>query len=105
MAAASSSDLNAVRFQRRRRARVLRPVPLIVTSILLGWLVGGASAHAELPTTAELQEVTVTANRRAESNQRVPLDIVALSAGTAEKLDVTSAQSLAALVPGLLFNV
>jgi len=119
MAVVSSSDLNAVRFQWRERAHFLPPAPLIVTSILLGWLIGGACAHAELPTTADstpesgtttsgtqrqLQEVTVTANRRAESNQRVPLGIVALSAGTAEKLGVTHAQSLAALVPGLLFN-
>ncbi|MDB6101830.1 MAG: hypothetical protein JWO52_1829, partial [Gammaproteobacteria bacterium] len=92
----------------------------MVTSMLLRWLVGGASAHAELPTTADatpesgtttsetqryLQEVTVTANRRAESNQRVPLGIMALSANTADKLGVTDVQSLAALVPGLLFNV
>jgi len=119
MAAVSSSDLNAVRFQRRRRARVFPLVPLIVTSTLLGWPVGGASAHAELPTTADttpesgtitsgtqrqLQEVTVTANRRDESNQRVPLGIVALSADTAAELGVTDAHSLAALVPGLLFN-
>jgi iron complex outermembrane receptor protein len=120
MAVVSSSDLNTVRSQRRRGAHLFPPVPLIVTLILLGWPVGGASAHAELPpiadttpesgtTTSEterrLQEVTVTANRRDESNQRVPLDTVALSADTAEKLDVTDAQSLAALVPGLLFNV
>src|SRR5882724_5747920 len=99
MAVVSLSDLNAVRFQGRRRARVFLSVPLIVTSILLGWLAGEASARAE-----QLQEVTVTANRRDESNQRVPLGIVALSADTADKVGVTDAQSLAALVPGLLFN-
>src|SRR5262249_28114422 len=85
-----------------------------------GWLVSGAVAHAELPSTADnspesqpaaaspperqLQEVTVTANRREESNQRVPLGIATLSADDAAKVGVVDAQSLAAVVPGLLFN-
>src|SRR5262249_4760557 len=89
-------------------------------SVLMGWLVSGTVAHADLPSTADnspeaqsafpsvverqLQEVTVTANRRQESNQRVPLGIAAFSTDTAEKVGVTDAQSLAALVPGLLFN-
>jgi iron complex outermembrane recepter protein len=112
-------------------ARALRPVefvraqtfpaaPFAAISVLLGWLVGGTVAHAELPTTTDntpesqsaataaaerqLQEVTVTANRRQESNQRVPAGVAAVSADTAEKVGVTDAQSLAALVPGLLFN-
>ena len=95
-------------------------MPIIVRSILLGWLSGVANAHAELPavddttpqsgattswTESHLPEVTVTANRRNESNQRVPLGIVAVSADSAAELGVTDAQSLAALVPGLLFNV
>lgn len=86
----------------------------------MGWLVSAAVAHAELPTPADnspesqsaagplperqLQEVTVTANRRQEPNQRVPLGIAAFSADTAEKVGITDAQSLAALAPGLLFN-
>src|SRR5262249_44572559 len=89
-------------------------------SILMGWLVSGAVAHAELPSTPDnspesqpaaasppewqLQEVTVTANRRQESNQRVPLGIATLSAADAAKVGVVDAQSLAAVVPGLLFN-
>src|SRR5882672_4102338 len=52
----------------------------------------------------QLDEVTVTANRRQESNQRVPVGIAAVSADTAKKVGVTDAQSLAAVVPGLLFN-
>src|SRR5262245_29220210 len=66
--------------------------------VILGWLVSGAVAHAEL------QAVTVTANRREESNQRVPVGITSINADEAEKLGVTDAQSLADLVPGLLFN-
>src|SRR5262249_48250787 len=44
------------------------------------------------------------ANRREELNQRVPLGITAVSVDTAEKVGITDAQSLAARVPGLLFN-
>jgi len=89
--------------------------------ILLGWLMGGTVAHAELPTAAndtsesqptatsvaerqQLEEIIVTANRRQESNQRVPVGIASFSADDLEKLGVADAQSLAALVPGLLFN-
>ena len=52
----------------------------------------------------QLEEVIVTANRREESNQRVPIGIAAFSADDAKKVGVTDAQSLAAVVPGLLFN-
>jgi iron complex outermembrane recepter protein len=99
--------------------RVSRVVWLTNMSVFLGGLFGGAVALAEPPTTdtppqsqavatsvaeSQLQEVTVTANRRQESNQQVPAGITAISGDTAEKAGVTDAQSLAALVPGLLFN-
>ncbi|HTR79855.1 MAG TPA: TonB-dependent receptor plug domain-containing protein, partial [Gemmatimonadaceae bacterium] len=93
---------------------------LVTTFVLLGWQAGAAVALAEPPTTADitqpppsaaipfperqLPEVTVTANRREESNQRVPVAITALNADTTDKVGVTDAQSMAALVPGLLFN-
>ena len=74
--------------------RSVRHSPLI----LLGWLVSGSVAYAEL------QHVTVTANRRQESNQQVPVGIAAIGADDAEKLGVTDAQSLTTIAPGLLFN-
>ena len=90
------------------------------TSVLLVLLVGGSVTHAEPQPAADnaphpqsatgsmtetrLEEIVVTANRRQESNQRVPIGIAAVSADTANKLGVRDAQSLAALVPGLLFN-
>jgi len=52
----------------------------------------------------ELQEVIVTANRREESNQHVPLAITAFTADTATRVGVNNAESLADLVPGLNFN-
>lgn len=73
---------------------------VVACSLARAELAGPSAATAE----AQLQEVTVSANRRQESNQRVPLAIEAISADTAGKMGVTDAQSLAALVPGLLFN-
>jgi iron complex outermembrane receptor protein len=67
--------------------------------VLLAWLLSGAVAHAD-----DLAFVTVTANRREESNQKVPLDIMTISAEDAKEVGVTDAQSLAAIVPGFLFN-
>ena len=86
---------------------VKQTIPFAAPIVLLGRLAGGTVAHSEpaAPTdNAQLQEVTVAANRRPESNQQVPVSIVAVNADTAKKLGVTDAQSLAALVPGLLFN-
>ena len=70
----------------------------------LPWLWLGAAVAAEVPQGQELTEVTVTANRREESNQRVPMAITAITADTADKVGVTDAESLAGLVPGLNFN-
>ena len=80
-------------------------------------LAGGAAVYAQSPTGADdadsnasaasdwqLDEVTVSANRHLESNQRVPLAIAAVSASTALRVGVTDAQSLSAQVPGMLFN-
>jgi iron complex outermembrane receptor protein len=66
--------------------------------VLLAWLVSVAVAHADLP------YVIVTANRRPESNQQVPVGVTTISADDAEDVGITDAQSLAAVVPGLLFN-
>ena len=103
----------------RRRRQMLRGAPLaapylILTCLSAGGVVFGGvrspadgsaeSFAAESPSERQLQEVTVTANRREESNQQVPLGIAAVSSNTAEKIGVTDAQSLAAVVPGLLFN-
>ena len=87
--------------------------------VLVGWPVSAAVAYANnltmarnevttqssaRPSVRQLEEVTVTANRREESNQRVPMGIAAISADTAKKVGATDGQSLAELVPGLLFN-
>lgn len=100
---------------------MVAPKSVAAAFVLAGSVVGAAVAHAELPGRADstpqprsrtglfiaegrLEEVIVTANRRQESNQRVPIGIASINADGAVKVGVTDAQSLAGLVPGLLFN-
>lgn len=64
----------------------------------------GLSTEHSTATRGRLQEVIVTANRREQSNQHVPLAITAITASTAARIGVTDAQSLADLIPGLNFN-
>lgn len=51
-----------------------------------------------------LGEIVVTANRRAENMQDVPIAISAVTAETAAKLGVTDLASLTNVVPGFTFN-
>src|SRR5437762_13878865 len=53
---------------------------------------------------AQLEEVVVTAQRRSENLQNVPIAISAVTASTADKLGVTDIGTLTQLVPGFTFN-
>jgi iron complex outermembrane recepter protein len=79
--------------------RIVRAPVRPLLFCMLAWLGSETVVNAD-----DLPFVTVTANRRDESNQRVPISITTLSADDAEKVGVSDAQSLAAAVPGLLFN-
>jgi len=59
---------------------------------------GAAAAPAEV---TGLQEVVVTARRRSENLQDVPITVSAVTADTIEKLDITNIQDLNSLVPNL----
>lgn len=76
---------------------------LIVASAAMG-----ISAHAQSTTTSassdQIEAVVVTANRRSENMQKVPIAITAITAEDAAKLGVTDNQSLMDQVPGLNFN-
>jgi iron complex outermembrane receptor protein len=52
----------------------------------------------------ELEEVLVTATRRSESNDKVPISIVALSGAALDKSGVKGISDLAALIPGIEFD-
>ncbi|HVP33037.1 MAG TPA: TonB-dependent receptor [Steroidobacteraceae bacterium] len=61
----------------------------------------GASGAAAQPESAGLQEVVVTARRRSENLQDVPITVSAVTASTIEALDITNLQDLNSLVPNL----
>ncbi|HUB28000.1 MAG TPA: TonB-dependent receptor [Tepidisphaeraceae bacterium] len=85
---------------------------LISTSALaLAWIAMQGVAHAQTADASpsasssdQVETVTVTANRRSENIQKVPMAISAVSAETAEQIGITDAQSLAQNIPGLNFN-
>jgi iron complex outermembrane receptor protein len=70
----------------------------------------GSYAYAQTTDTTtatnsdQIESVVVTANRRFENAQRVPIAISAVTAEDAAKLGVTDGQSLMDQVPGLNFN-
>jgi iron complex outermembrane receptor protein len=58
---------------------------------------------AEDETEGQLQEITVTAQRREENQQRVPIEIHAVDASTALAMGIDDTQDLGKLVPGLTY--
>jgi outer membrane receptor protein involved in Fe transport len=62
-----------------------------------------APAAPAKPAAAGVETIVVTATRRAESIQRVPGQVTALSAATLAQLNATSFADFAALVPGLSY--
>ncbi len=65
---------------------------------------GDASRPQSDTTADQLQEIVVTANRREENQQSVPIAITAITADTAAKIGITDAMALGEAVPGLVFN-
>ncbi|MFT6288575.1 MAG: outer membrane receptor protein involved in Fe transport [Alcanivorax sp.] len=67
-----------------------------------------AASTESIPLTAQqplvLEEVIVTARKRAESLQSVPLSISAISELEIQRLGVASTEDVAKLTPGLIFN-
>ena len=61
----------------------------------------GADPAAEAPATAQLQEVVVTARRRAENLQNVPLTDTAVTAQALSNWNVTSLTGLNSFVPNM----
>ncbi len=65
---------------------------------------GPAAAQTSAAPGAEIEEVVVTAQRREESGQSVPIAIAAFSETALQRQSVRSAEDLAVLTPGLSFN-
>ncbi len=65
---------------------------------------GVASAQSTPPEAAGLQEIVVTATKRAESLQNVPQSITVVSQATLQAQDVLDTSALMRLVPSVTFN-
>ncbi len=80
---------------------------LIAGCCVPGLLAGShANAQQTVPEAApgQIETVTVTAERRAENIQKVPIPITAVSADTAAKEGVLMTDQLADAVPGMVFG-
>ncbi|MDB5394364.1 MAG: TonB-dependent receptor [Rhodospirillales bacterium] len=64
------------------------------------------TAHAQAETSAEagMEEIVVTARRREEKLQSVPISITAFTAADLTEKNITSAQDLTVFVPSLIMN-
>ena len=66
-----------------------------------GARVARADSSAEAPTSTEISEIVVTAQRRAESIQNVPITIQALTTETISQLNVTTFEDFVKYLPNV----
>lgn len=95
----------------RTSPAVINPrVPLLVGLALPGLLIAVASHAQQSPpadsssSSATLQDIVVTAEKRSENLQKVPLSIVAYNAQTLAETGVEDFSALAARIPGVTLN-
>ncbi len=72
--------------------------------ILSGFVVGSADVVAADTETGALEEIIVTARKRAESLQEVPISVSVLSSATIEKIGAYKVRDLEYVVPNLVFS-
>ncbi|MFA5630136.1 MAG: TonB-dependent receptor [Porticoccaceae bacterium] len=77
-------------------------LPLVAT-LSLG-MTGMANAQEGLQARGTLEEIVVTAQRRAESAQTVPISVTALSGGAMEQARIDGVRDLNVMTPGLNVN-
>jgi iron complex outermembrane recepter protein len=61
----------------------------------------GAAAQTTAPASGELQEVVVTATKRAQNIQNVPITVQAFTTAELQEKNLTNLQTLSALTPGV----
>jgi len=74
---------------------------LIGSALALASLSSGTLAYAQVAANGELAEVVVTAQKRVESAQDIPIAISALSQDELTQLGMTSAKDIVAAVPNM----
>ena len=81
-----------------------------IAAILSGGAMGAGVAHADTATAADtsesegIQEITVTAQRRTESIQDVPITIQAVTGDTLKQLNISSFNDLIRYTPNVTFS-
>ena len=72
-----------------------------VVAAILGTALANTGVAADDSSSSGVQEVVVTAQRRTENLQTVPLSVTALDNSTIERMGITTLRDLAREVPGL----
>ena len=75
-----------------------------VTVILSGYLLGPAAVFAADTEAGALEEIVVTARKRTESLQEVPISVSVLTNATMKKIGATKVRDLEYVVPNLVFS-
>src|SRR5260370_24025868 len=71
----------------------------------LAMMVGtAAAAEGQGAPAGELTEIVVTAQRRAENLQKVPISVTALTGAEMQKRGATTAEDIQAVAPGFIFT-
>ena len=70
----------------------------------MGWPLAAGAAGADTDTTGSLEEVVVTATRRAERLQDVPISITAFSQEKLDSQGLRNIDDLTRLSPGVMFQ-
>ena len=73
----------------------------LVHKTLLSAAVAAASLNAGLASAAQIEEVIVTTQKRAQSLQDVPISVSAFTGSFIEKAQISDAKAMALLTPGV----
>ena len=89
-----------------RSATTVSAAALVLFAVTAAISAGSAGAQGQGSTASSLslEEVTVTARRREENLQDVPLTVTAFTAKSIERLGIRNVQDVARLTPGLSFD-
>ncbi len=78
------------------------PIMKKITSLIVALAILPNSAFAAEDYSAVIEEIVVTATKRAQNIQDVPMSITAISGGNLEKMSVTTFEDLSSQIPGFM---
>lgn len=77
---------------------------MFIACIAPGWSAAQAPAQPAPQQSGQLEEIVVTAQKRSENLQNVPLTVTAFNADALARANVVNAQDLTAVAPGLIVD-